>query len=785
MKHIYSILTVWLTLVSAGYAQSFSSIQEHLQEKEWEKARKKSEKILAKNPYQPIANYLLSLYYLKRTDPPPQASLDSAYELALKAQHHFSFTSPKEQKKWKKLGVEQQTLSRYKESLDSLAFVMSQQDDNMAAYEYFMAHYPTAQQLDSAKSRRNELAFRVAWRTRQPDSLMAFIDRYPEAIQVPIARELYETLAFELETRGGTLSEFVAFVRKHPQSPCRPQAEHQVFQLSTLHHQATEYEAFILSYPDNAYQNVAQRWLYRLYRENEGEPGDFLSSHPQLKAQRTEWEQLIGLCELAVYPIFNEAQYGFMDEEGKLVIPLQFDSVGTSYYCEGVRESYLIAYRKGQTHLLDKKGRKLLEASSQHLEDIGPGLIRLRTDGQTGVLHETGYQVLPPRYDSVLLVGERLLWAFKGSQGTLFAPNGRAICSLTADNIESYQDSLLLIRKEGRTALLSYRQLYEQSNPSLDFAYQRATILPDKSLRLVRNGLERIVYPPERNLLLEIDTSTVSPVLLELSKKFKTVQGLGKQWLTCSKTGKWGLCDSTGKQLLSNRYDLLEAWNDTLFRIKIKGKYGLVGFKGKAVLKPEYDGLEALDKGNIATLKEKHFGLISLKGEVKIKPQYEAMLQDYAPSQNRLIARKKGKLGMVNAANEPLMDFRFDEIRYWKADTALVREKESWHFYHIPAKQSLGDTLKELRFVSQNPQELVIEAKIRGGKGLLSNQRGELLPFAFEDITNIGTLQRPFFLAAKYGTIEEVYYLYYFNHLGREVRRQQFSQENYEKIACE
>jgi hypothetical protein len=87
--------------------------------------------------------------------------------------------------------------------------------------------------------------------------------------------------------------------------------------------------------------------------------------------------------------------------------------------------------------------------------------------------------------------------------------------------------------------------------------------------------------------------------------------------------------------------------------------------------------------------------------------------------------------------------------------------------------------------VSQNPQELVIEAKIRGGKGLLSNQRGELLPFAFEDITNIGTLQRPFFLAAKYGTIEEVYYLYYFNHLGREVRRQQFSQENYEKIACE
>ena len=863
-----------LTICSfSAYADRVTDARKALEKNQPEAARKLLDKELAKQPGNAGAKYVYALLFLAADS--KGNGLDSAYAYLKQAAQFFPQADAKTKRKWQKYGITDQAVAAKMAEVDSLAFTIARTVHAEHAYQSFLNRFPDAPQRDEAVEIRNELAFARAVQANTYESYKTFLQKYPDSRQAREAEKLYELLLYEFHTSDDDLQAYELFVELYPQSPYRARAEKRLYELYTASHTRTVYYNFTRQYAGNPYAKSAWHWLYTLYRQEKPD-GSFLADYPDFY-DKAWLQQLQQALPLAYFPVYDEEmqRYGFMDAAGHPVIPARYDSVASDYFCDGVKDPYLLVYRQEKLAVIDKTGRDIVPAGAEEVEGIEDDLLLVRKNGKTGIVHQGGFTVLEPEYDDVELLDETFIAVGKENKRGLVAYTGREIMPVAFEEIRSLPEGIVAFRRAGRYALLSRDKLLAGKDTALQFAYDRVEpvrkgylkVCADSTETILNDNLEVVLSANGRVVPLAngwatarhgawqlfdeagktVADTTFDEVMAneaflagrkgdfwalwrrDISPRLKfdydTVTLLGNEgfavrqgtsafayfrpdnfvklgsfhkvgllrlensawyWLQVEdKAGKKGLYSPKGAVVLPVRYEKIIPWRGDLFCVQLNGKYGLVNQAGKLMLPPSYSALEYQKDGFIATLRNGKFGLIHMGKEINIQPQYDKLLRPYDGSGNLLIAVKDGKQGLINMANEPASEFAFDEIRYWQYGVALVKQEGRWHLYQIADRKLLFKPIEDFSYIRQDKEEIIL--KVYAGKkyGILSNEKGVVVDFEYDDLRNVGSGQIPFYLAENFVDDADVYLVFYLDRNGKRVHRQMFDEKRYARIICE
>jgi len=734
-----------------------------LQKQKYEQAAKLFKKELAKNPVSAGAKYGMALYFFDSLN--TRHHLDSAYYLVQAALVDYPKTPAKVQKQWRKINVSDSTMQLLKLRIDSLEFATARWAHQVPSYQLFIDKYPTAPQRDEAIRLRDELAFAEARRINTYESYKYFLETYPNAVQVRQVTEISELVLYERETADGTAESYARFAAAHPRNPYRTKADQLAFELFTAPHTLEAYHRFAQKYPENTFASRAWTWMLFLYSEQKS-LANFLRDYPDYPNQ-PYLQNLLKAQSLAYFPVYEEGKYGFLDSDGTLRIQIVFDSTAGSYFCEGVKDDYILAYKGGKLGAMDKTGKVIADFRYDNIDELEKPLLQVSWEGKQGLVHEGGFEILPAQYDSVEVLNDFFLKTTRQGKHGLSTMNGMTIFEPQFDDISSLGLHFVRFQQNGRYALLPNAQLFPKNG-------RQAVTAPNArytKIEWIKTGFVKAYADSTQTLLNE----QLKPVL---PPQKKAIIELPTAWLTQDSTGYrlWTLngapvLDSAGKSQLFDRV----VARDDFYGVKYRGQWGVLDKNGKPYLPCAYDSL-SLISGNLFLLHKKKntwlhtadrklVSVADIRG-FQTRPA-DPERTDAASRMYLLLENRSGKQALYTTTGKQLLPFWYESIRVLGPNLFLVEAsnkaalKDSLNKLLLPMtydglnpmRKGFVATLKNKKFGAYHParkltippqyeallqfydtEGTLLIAKKNGLFGLIDRNNKERAPFQFEDI---------------------------------------------------
>jgi hypothetical protein len=177
------------------------------------------------------------------------------------------------------------------------------------------------------------------------------------------------------------------------------------------------------------------------------------------------------------------------------------------------------------------------------------------------------------------------------------------------------------------------------------------------------------------------------------------------------------------------------------------------------------------------------FGLYNIALQKLIKPQYDKNLIPYA--EDFIAAYESGHYGFIDWEGESATAFEFEEIRYWNDTTALVKKDQRWMLFAMKTWKSIEGDIRDVKMISDTPDEKLAIVKQGEAYGVLSNRKGVVIPLTFTDLVNIGSSEEPLYFTEKHVSEASIFVVIYYDRNGRLLRREIYEEaDDYEKIYC-
>ncbi|MDN5212394.1 WG repeat-containing protein [Fulvivirgaceae bacterium BMA12] len=486
------LVLIFFSLFEGVFAQNSKRALNLLEKKDYLKAEQTFKKAIEKDSINPGAYYVHSLLYL--TDSFPRYSLDSSYLLILKALDHYTIADPKEIERLNKIEISDITLQSQKRKIDSLAFQQSVSVNKEAYYNLFLEKHATALQVAEAKILRNKVAYQEAKDINTYQSYKKFMDKYPEALEFRKAEDNYNQLLFAEKTKDGSLRHYQQFLSDFPQTPYRTIIEKHIFEMITADNEKTSYEDFIQQYPKSKWIKKALDYLYYHYQKG-GMSDDFLTKFSNIPSTDSI-KNAVSIHESMLFPILENQQYKFIDQTGKLWDKLVLDSdIEESYYCEGVKEDFMMVGYPSHKAIITKTGKKIYEGRFETAEPIGFGFLKITNRKKCGVIHRSGWEVLPMEWDDITLISDQYLAVEKNGLLGLCTLSGRVLFTpqfqdVTGDGdyyMFTKEDKIAITNKHMLTALL------EANNFHLDHVYDDYQVVNQHYIIGIRGAEECLI----------------------------------------------------------------------------------------------------------------------------------------------------------------------------------------------------------------------------------------------------------------------------------------------------
>lgn len=745
-------LTILLLLASVCWvkADRIKKAYQNLQKNRLEQVRPLLRKELSKNPQSAGAKYVYGLYFLHPQN--PQRHLDSAYAFVMAAQTDFPQADKGDRKSWAKIGLTEATLLQKKAEIDSLAFAIAADSNQIAAYQYFIDHYPTAGQVADATERRNAIAFEQARQANTYERYKKFLDTYPDARQAKSARELYDLLLFEFQTSDKDISSYENFITLYPDSPFRGKAEQHIFELFTAVHTLKTYQDFIKQYPGNPFVTRAWQWMYFLFKQ-ERPAHEFLAYYPDFY-DAAYLKKLAAAEKLTFFPVYEEEKYGFLDVNGAIQIPVQYDSVATDYFCEGVKEDFIKVYWQGKLFLLDKTGKSITDSVYAQIEPMETGLLKVSQHDKFGVIHEAGFPVLPVAYDEVELLDDVFLQVWQGEKTGLATANGRLLTSINFDEISSSGDNLLVFKQGDKYAILPFANLLQSKDTALHFQYDQVEWVKQGYVK-VRAGDQQAIFDTQLKPVIPLMTASISPLPTGWTvnnggavRVFKSDGQLlsdsafaevtsSSSFYAVRKSKGWSVLRANGTWVDSTAFDEVTLFGDDLFTARRRqtlyvnsrtGKLIKLGNFIKASLQklPDYSRHAWLVLQNKAGKK----GLYASATDLLLSPRFDD-IQVWEPELYKI--EVNGKYGLINSKGKPVLPPVYDGLDYQPDGTVALLKAQKFGILNRQTSVTIKPQYSTLVKKYDEPGKAFIASK-DGKYGLISAKNEPLTEFVYDEI---------------------------------------------------
>ena len=395
-------------------------------------------------------------------------------------------------------------------------------------------------------------------------------------------------------------------------------------------------------------------------------------------------------------------KYGYQDETGKMVIPLQFEDA--YYFYEG-----LAAVELGEVWgFINARGEMVIKPQYNRVNSFSEGLAAVNTgdysDSKWGFIDKTGKMVIKPQYDNAgnfsgnlaavkigdwengkwgcidktgkivikptfksepNIYGGYVIYVREDSKRWLLNNKGKTIIEFPDDTYVTFSDF-----KDG-WGTIEIDEKYGLANengwvkePQFDKAFtvgELAFIKKDGEKRgiLKKNG-QWLIEPSENLDFAYYEEDVVS-------------EGIALVSIKNEESSKYGFLNGTG-WLVEPQYADAKLFSEGLAAVNTgdfwNGTWGFIDKTGKMVIKPQYAETKLFSEGLAAVYVESKWGYIDKAGKIVINPQYD----DAADFSTGLAAVKVGeKWGYIDKTGKMVIKPQFDGAYPFNSGRAEVR----------------------------------------------------------------------------------------------------------------
>ena len=700
---------------------------------EWSAAHELLIKVLRKDTASVEAEVALAQWFANERNPSQQ--VDSAYTWVLRALTDFGQASPRQRERWKRNQIDSAQLLRLRTTVDSLVFDRTKQINTEAAYADFLSRHLFARERTEAVELRDEVGYLTALRQNTYAAFDAYLKKYPQSQRAGEARARYERLLFDAKTRDRKLKSYKAFVREFPGSPFRAVAEKNIFELTTVLGEPTDFIEFMKANPSSGMVDRARELLFHLLAEtDEKMPAACMTD---------SLRQVAELNKLTWAPIYKNQKFGFIDSKGRERLAPQFDSIPAVYKCGAIRDDLI----RTSAGTFSRSGRRLTPFT--HPVDIGYGFLKIG-DSATMVVHKSGRVVVSQPVRQAVVLGGRFLAVQRDGLWGLYAFNGRPLLSCQWQSI-GLVEGLLVLGRNGKKILCRPAQLAPVAEGSpLDetFVFDQVrpigpgeVVVANGPLEGVLNAQLQFIAPLAMQTLLHLPFGLVRKindeyVFGDLSSSLANLAwekfAVNRQWLWLKRAGDERLFDTYAKKTVAENPDSIWFQKGLAFvrrgdsiRIHVNSATTLtVPRTAKINFVPASDSIryffvEHRNKKTVFSI-ESGQQLCTLDAD-----QLEALTGDL------LMITRKGKKGLVTPTGKTVLPAEYDAIVPTAAGRLSLLKDRKFGMYDI-ASGKLVKPIFERNVMVLDAETLV--AFKNGFYGLVDWAGKAIGAFAYEEV---------------------------------------------------
>ena len=631
-------------------------------------AKKQFENSLKNNTS--LAAYGLSLIYYKEDN--PFHDMDSAYHYSLLSVESFDEAKEKKHQKWvEKFDYSLRDAKKHRELISDFGYQNAEQKNSAEGYQFFLVRYPWSDSINSAQLKRDSLAFLDVMEIDSSAFYENYLEKYADSKWIKETHQLLYQAQYNETVIPHNLNSYVRFIHDFPSNPLVRDAQFQIYTIRTEENTAQSYAEFIKTFPDNYFIDDAWKKLYQLsivdYRKKSIQ--EFAIKYPNFPFPELIKRDL-ELVGQTLYQIVKNSKYGFMGEDGKIIITPKFQ------YVQQFRNGLAVAIENNKYGYINKGGKSIIDFQYEEAFDFDQGRAIVQENGYYGLIDVIGNYILKPIYEDIGSFSEGLMYvqdsigyqyytldgylafttvfdeAFSFSNGMArvkkgdkigyIGKDGNFIASVITGDILHFKDSLFV--HEFRDSM---NLIHANGNYLFDRSFDQIGILSDHRAIVERDGKYgyindkgKIVIPlkyiPFSNYM-QLGQFINHHAVYKKGEKYAMIDSLGKQVLPAlfygigtygklipaRKGDDWGYVNENVRLGIKYQYDYAYEFIDSVAIVEKDDLVGLINLEGKEVIPMEFQSIKREGSNLFMVKTDGLFGIYSKKGDKLVKPQFE------------------------------------------------------------------------------------------------------------------------------------------------------------------
>lgn len=578
-----------------------------------------------------IASFGLSKLFITQD----YRNLDSAYVYVIKADSLWTSVSEKVKVKWKSdFSFDKMAIEAQQQSVSQLIFDEIQANPTVYAWNQFIQHHAQFLSRNTAIYLRDQLAFELAKEKKTSVALKMYMDTLPESSFAQEAKHLYFDLEYAEMTNDGKLASYVRFYENCPTNTHLMEAAKEIYRLATINHSLEEYVHFVRTYQSSPFVNEAWRYVYKIYLKDYSveKYAAFQQEFPDYPFMQ-ELAVDIDLFQMKLYPVISGGKYGFMNTQGKLMIPAMYNEVGP------FQEGLAVVSKDDKFGIIDKKNQMIVDFQYDEILEFVQNRAIVRKGEKYGVIDRLGKLVFPLIYEDISIREDSLYEAIEEGRSHYFDLNYSKQLSLTG------------------IVVIDFSKYTSARHPEFEFVGD----LDLTSNRAVVKVAGQLNYIDSTGKLMLTNSLEWFPDALSVAK-------YNNGFAVYRKKDKYGLIDINGKVVQKNVYESSGPFTG-FWPVKDKGNWALLDVKGKVILPFEYDFIRFMPELGYLIEREEQFGLLNSMGNM-ILPVSFSTIKRFEDAY--YLVSIEEKFGLFLKDGREILPIQYERIQRFDAESFVL-----------------------------------------------------------------------------------------------------------------
>ncbi|MCB0518284.1 MAG: WG repeat-containing protein [Lewinellaceae bacterium] len=399
-----------------------------------------------------------------------------------------------------------------------------------------------------------------------------------------------------------------------------------------------------------------------------------------------------------LFPIKKNNKWGLMDAEGRLVQQPVYDAIG-----EFKQYGYAVMQRGGRVGILNSNGQEIVPPKYDDLKALDSTLITVMEEGRWKVVNLQGRVILHPGYERVeILSGSNgnkqasylafmanKRWGIVDGQGRIVAApryDEIFICANVPEEVPGiyFQTKLEglfgLLLTSGLEVLAPQAEEIRVFNANLFFykKYRKWGAVDAGGLSVIEAVYDHFSRISENFIKLTLDhkENLFSLIYNKLVSKggHEAYYPFSTEYVLCKKQRSLGLIDHCGSEILSSKYNEIQAYDGDIFRANLNGRWGIVTLDDLVLIPFEYDYIAPMQGGLCVVIRDRKYGVANYRGQIVVKPAFDSI--ELGEGQAKAYMREKLSFFNFDAEGRLKDENNFEKHFTIKVKTGTDRQQQ-------------------------------------------------------------------------------------------------------------